>query len=165
MHDSFIPAFISQQTLFAQEAAPPIAGPGGSPAGAPGESAPGSGVGGGGARPQAAPFGGNGFFIWLILMMFVFMIVMQVFSGRKDKKRRAEMLSGVARHDRVQTVGGMLGTVSEIKGDEIVLKIDEATNTKVRIVRSAIQQVLKKSGDTTEADATAIGKTQEKIAS
>ena len=128
----------------AAHAAPPIAGrsDGGSiaaqegqPLGATGQPA--------GAQPQG--MGGMGMLLPLILMMFVFMIVMQVFAGRKEKKRRAEMLGGLSRHDRVQTIGGMIGTVAEIRDDEIVLKVDESTNTKIRVVRSAVQSVLKKS--------------------
>ena len=62
----------------------------------------------------------------------------------------------------MQTVGGIIGTVAEVKGDEVVVKIDESTNTKIRVVRSAIQQVLKKSG---EADSSEPVPVAEKIAS
>ena len=129
--------------IVAQEAAPPIAGPGG------GDGAP---LSEGTADPglvdgQQAPVSPFGNIIYLFILLFVFMIGMQIFAGRKEKKRRAEMLGGISRHDRVQTVGGMLGTVADVRGDEIIVKIDESTNTKVRIVRSAIQQVLKKSGE------------------
>ncbi len=142
--------------------APPIAGPGGDGSdGIPTQGAPGNGLGGQAPQGQAqpSPFGN---IIWLFLGLFLVMIVMQVFSGRKEKKRRSEMLGGIARHDRVQTVGGIIGTVAEVKGDEIVVKVDESTNTKVRVIRSAIQQVLKKSG---EAEPTESIPTPEKIAS
>jgi preprotein translocase subunit YajC len=136
--------------------APPIAGleGGGTAAAQPGTQ----GAEGAQAPP---PMGGFGF-MWVFVGLFLVMILMQVFAGRKEKKRRAEMLSSVARHDRVQTVGGLIGTVSEVKGDEVVVKIDEATNTKVRVVRSAIQQVLKKSGEAETSEPVAV---PEKIAS
>ena len=81
----------------------------------------------------------------LVGVVFLVMILMQVFAGRKEKKRREEMLGGLRRGDRVQTIGGMLGSVAEVRDDEVVLKVDESTNTKVRVVRSAIQNVLKRS--------------------
>jgi preprotein translocase subunit YajC len=42
----------------------------------------------------------------------------------------------------VQTIGGVIGTIVEVKDAEVVVKIDETTNTKIRFARSAIQQVL-----------------------
>lgn len=134
--------------ILAQEAAPPIAGPGGNGDALPTQSAADPGLGGG-QQPPASPFGN---IIWLFLLLFLFMIGMQVFAGRKERKRRAEMLNSIRRHDRVQTVGGILGTVADVRGDEIIVKVDESTNTKVRIVRSAIQQVLKKSGEGSELE-------------
>lgn len=144
--------FSPQLFTLAQAAAPPIAGPGGGATstttaaqGAPANNPAASPTG---AQP-VSPFGGT--FIWLILAMFVFMIGSTMLSGRKEKKRRASMLSSIARHDRVQTVGGLIGTVSEVKDNEIIVKIDESTNTKIRVVRSAVQQVLKKAGESREA--------------
>ncbi|RMH26850.1 MAG: preprotein translocase subunit YajC [Planctomycetota bacterium] len=134
----------------AQEAAPPIAGPGGAPAGQP--VAPGTGPAGqpSGGQPAAPAFGGG--FIWFILIMFLFLIGMQMFAGRKERRKRAEMLASIGRHDRIQTAGGLIGTVSEVRDNEIVLKVDESTNTKVRIARSAIAQVLKKAGQPAAED-------------
>jgi preprotein translocase subunit YajC len=77
------------------------------------------------------------------------MIVTQIFAGRKQKKQREQMLNSVQRHDRVQTVGGIIGSVAEVRDDEVVLKVDEATNTKIRVARSAISAVLKKSSGET----------------
>lgn len=145
---------LSIHPLLAQEAAPPIAGPGGQPAtttttpGAPGLGPQGQGAGQGKAAPPA------GFpFMWFLLVMFLFLIGMQVFSGRKEKKKRAAMLAGVGRHDRVQTVGGLIATVSEVREHEIILKVDESTNTKIHVSRSAVQQVLKKAGESGPAAA------------
>lgn len=126
----------------ATHAAPPIAGRSNGEAVQPQEGQP---LGATGQGAQPSPFGGMGF-IYLLLLMFVFMIGMQVFAGRKEKRRRAELLSSLGRHDRVQTIGGVIGTIAEVRDDEIVLKVDESTNTKIRVVRSAVQAVLKKGG-------------------
>jgi preprotein translocase subunit YajC len=50
----------------------------------------------------------------------------------------------------------MLGRIVEIKGDEVVLKVDDASNTRIRFVKSSIQTVLKQAAQdgATEADAT-----------
>jgi preprotein translocase YajC subunit len=45
----------------------------------------------------------------------------------------------------VVTIGGIVGTVVATRDDEVVLKVDESTNTKMTFVRKAIQRVLPES--------------------
>ncbi len=78
-----------------------------------------------------------------MLGLLVFMMVTSMMSGRKEKKKRAEMMSSLKKRDRVQTVGGIIGTIVELKGDEIVLKVDEGSNTRIRFARTAVQSVVK----------------------
>ena len=52
------------------------------------------------------------------------------------------MVSSLKNNDRVRTIGGIFGTVLDVRDDEIILKIDEATNTKIRVIPSAIATVL-----------------------
>jgi preprotein translocase subunit YajC len=52
------------------------------------------------------------------------------------------MVQSLKKNDRVRTIGGILGTVMDVRDDEIVLKIDEATNTKMRVIPAAIATVL-----------------------
>jgi preprotein translocase subunit YajC len=80
------------------------------------------------------------------MVMLTVMILMSILSGRGEKKRRRTMLQGLTKRDRVQTTAGIIGTVVEMKGDEIVLKVDEASNTRIRFAKSAVQQVLRSSG-------------------
>jgi len=95
---------------------------------------------------QPAPGGGglpglisNPLFL-LILMLGAFYLV--VFRGQsKEKKKKQQMLDQVRKNDRVMTIGGIIGTVVQVKDDEVVVKVDEATNTKVTFTRKAIQKV------------------------
>jgi preprotein translocase subunit YajC len=77
--------------------------------------------------------------ILLILLVF-YIFVMR--SKRGETRKREEMLHGLTRGDRVQTIGGMLGTVVEVRDNEVLVKVDESSNTKVRFVRSAIHRVV-----------------------
>ena len=52
------------------------------------------------------------------------------------------MVSALQKNARVRTIGGILGTVLDVKDDEIVLKVDESTNTKIRVIPSAIATVI-----------------------
>ncbi len=74
------------------------------------------------------------------------LIVFMMFNGRKQKKQRQQMLAAIKRGDRVQTVGGVIGSVLEVRENEIVLKVDEGSNTKMRFARSAIQGVVGERG-------------------
>ena len=63
-------------------------------------------------------------------------------SKRTQDKKRTDMLSALKRGDRVQTIGGILGTVVEARDADVLLKVDESSNTKIRFSRSAIHRVL-----------------------
>ncbi|MBL4590764.1 MAG: preprotein translocase subunit YajC [Phycisphaerales bacterium] len=97
--------------------------------------------GGGGTGGNGSPFGGS-FFI-IIMVMMVGMILMTSLSGRKEKKRRAALLSAIGKRDKVQTSSGIIGTIIEIKGDELLIETDRASNSRLRIARGSIQQVLR----------------------
>lgn len=77
----------------------------------------------------------------LLLAMGVFWFLMMR-GQRKEKQKHADMLANIKRNDRVQTIGGMLGTVVDVRDQEVVLKIDETNNVKVRFNRGAIKEVV-----------------------
>jgi len=88
---------------------------------------------------QSGP--GSQLWIGLLLMLVVFYAI--VLSGnRREKKKRQDMLANVKRGDRVMTIGGLIGAVVSVKDLEVTLKVDESSNVKVTVVRSAIQKVL-----------------------
>lgn len=138
--------FLSAATGAVSASAPII----GRPAGGPGEAAPlGATQQGGvpaGAQPQPAPGGGMQLF-FIMFGVLALMIFMQMSAGRKEKKRRATMMATLGRHDRVQMTGGIIGTIMEVHDDEVVVKVDEATNTRIRFARTAVQTILKKAAD------------------
>lgn len=98
---------------------------------------------GNGTGQEGAPggFGGSGF-IFMLLGLMVLMFIMTSFSNKKEKRRRAEMLESLKKNDKVVTIGGVIGTVVEVKTNEITLKVDESSNTRMRFNRSAIQGVM-----------------------
>jgi preprotein translocase subunit YajC len=72
----------------------------------------------------------------LILYLFVFR------QKRTTDKKRTDLLAGLKRGDRVQTIGGIMGTVVEARESDVLLKVDESSNTKIRFSRSAIHRVI-----------------------
>ena len=87
--------------------------------------------------------GGPQQFIFIGLMLFMMYLIL--FRGpRKKQQQHKQMMQALTKNDRVQTIGGIIGTVVDIKDDEITLKIDESNNTKIKILRSAISRNMTK---------------------
>jgi len=101
----------------------------------------GLGGSGNGAAPQQSPFGGQ--FMLLMVGVLLFFIVISIMSGRKQRKQRESMIGSLAKHDKVQTIGGVIGTVVDIRDKELVLRVDDSTDTRIRFSKSAVQQVLR----------------------
>mgnify|MGYP005859325481 CR=1 FL=1 len=93
------------------------------------------------ARPPASPLGGLMSFLPIILLFVVFWFILMG-GQRREKKKRAEMLSTLGKGAKVQTIGGILGTVVEVRDKDVVVKVDENNNTRLRLAKSAIQTVL-----------------------
>lgn len=101
---------------------------------------------GGGTVPPpnaARPSGGFEQQLFLMVMLLVVgMIIFSIMGQKRDRKKREAMISQIKKHDRVQTIGGVIGSVVEVKPDYIVLKVDESSNTRITFSRSAIASVL-----------------------
>lgn len=111
----------------------------------PGQPAPAIETTGAPATGAAAPAQQDpGGFFWILIPMMLVILVLPMITGRKERKKREAMLASVAKHDRVQTIGGVLGKVVEIHGDEITLRVDEATGTKLTFARSAVSDIVEK---------------------
>jgi preprotein translocase subunit YajC len=82
----------------------------------------------------------------LIGIVFYFLVIG---SKRKQDRQRRDMLDQLKKGDRIQTIGGILGTVVEVRENEVVVKVDETANTKLRFTRSAIHRVV---GDDEKAE-------------
>jgi preprotein translocase subunit YajC len=114
-------------------------------------------VGGdGGGNPPADGGGSVNIFIQIapflaIGLLFYFMLIR---PQRKEQARRQDMLGNVKKNDRVVTIGGIYGVVMNVhrEADEVSLKVDEATNTKLRITLSSIARVI--SGEPAEEEST-----------
>jgi preprotein translocase subunit YajC len=74
----------------------------------------------------------------LIALMFVVMYMLLFRAPRKKQQQHQRMVQSLQRNDKVQTIGGIIGTVVDVKDNEITLKVDEANNTKIKVVSSAI---------------------------
>ena len=94
----------------------------------------------------ARPAGWEGIFAGpLVPILLAFGVFWWWMSRSRSKERQTyeNMLKSLKRNDRVQTIGGVLGTVVDVRDNEVVLKVDEANNVKMRFNRTAIKEVLR----------------------
>ena len=91
-------------------------------------------------RPRA--FGG---YMWVYVVLMFLLLYFILFRGpQKQKQQRKQLAQSLQKNDKVQTIGGIIGTIVDIKSDEVTLKIDESNNTKIKITPSAIGKNLSK---------------------
>ena len=96
--------------------------------------------------PTSQPGKKDGFSFLDPQMIFLLgaMVLFFVFMGRGKRKteaKRKEMLSALKKGDKVTTIGGIIGTVMDIRENEVTIKIDENNNTRMRFIRSAVRGV------------------------
>ena len=79
----------------------------------------------------------------LIILFAVFYFII-IRPQQREQARRKAMLAAVKKNDRVLTIGGIYGVVTNVhrEADEVTIKVDEATNTKLRVTLSSIGRVL-----------------------
>ncbi len=74
----------------------------------------------------------------LLGVMFVFIYMMMFRGPKKKQQQHSKMVQALQKNDRVKTIGGIIGTIIEVKDDVIILKIDESNNTKIKVTIGAI---------------------------
>ena len=122
-----------------QDAAPPLPGEAAAPAPTAVQGAPGTAPGGTPPAPDAG--GGTGFLLMIVAFAVVLFVIVPL-SERRARKKREALLNSVKKLDKVQTSGGIIGTVVELKPDTITLKVDESHNLRITFARTAIVQIL-----------------------
>lgn len=86
-----------------------------------------------------------------MLLMFGFVYFFIIRPQRREQKEKDALLAGLKKNDRVVTTGGMFGTISSIKDDEVTLRVDDKAKVQVRFQKAAIAKVLGAGGDEPES--------------
>jgi len=72
-----------------------------------------------------------------IILMFVIFYFLLIRPQQKKQKELQSMIAGIKKGDKVVTTGGVLGTVSSIQDDYVVLTVGDS-DTKLEVLKSAI---------------------------
>ena len=102
------------------------------------------------ANSEAATpwYGGLLSFAPMIIIILVFYFVL-IRPESKRKKETAKMRESLSKGDEITTIGGIIGTITKVKDDEITIETGAgADKCKIRFAKWAISSVNTKSEDT-----------------
>ena len=80
---------------------------------------------------------GGGWTMWVMLILII--VVMWFFMigpQRKQQKELQKFRDGLSKGDKVVTIGGIYGTVAEIKDKTLLLEIDN--NVKIKVDKNSV---------------------------
>jgi len=80
----------------------------------------------------------------MMLPIFVLFYLLFIRPQRKEQSTRQMMLDNMKKNDRIVTVGGILGVVTNVDREkkEITIKVDESSGTKLRMTLNSVARVL-----------------------
>lgn len=112
-----------------------------------------------GGAAGADLLGGLGGMMPLVLIFVVFWFLMIRPQQKRMKEHRA-LVATLKKGDRVLTSGGILGLVTKAVEGENDVEVEIAASVRVRVLRSAVQEVLNRPMPATSAKAKAEEKTK-----
>jgi preprotein translocase subunit YajC len=86
-------------------------------------------------------FGGGSSFLLIMIGGFILLYFLMSRGRRKQAAKRKDMLAGLKKGDKITTIGGVVGTVMDVREDEVTVKVDETNNIRVRFARWAVRGV------------------------
>ena len=102
----------------------------------------------------AKPAGGtSGFDLIPILFIVVCGYLLLIRPVQKEHKQQQLLLTTLKKGDRVLVNGFLVGTVVQLvssaagKDDELLVKIDDNANVKLRVLRSSVTRILTRTDD------------------
>lgn len=94
----------------------------------------------------------------LIILIFYFLIIRP--QKKRDRETR-DMLSAIKKGDKVQSIGGIRGTVVSVKESSVIVKVDD--NTRIEFAKNAISSVLDKKPEASSSKKDKKGASEEKV--
>ena len=80
-----------------------------------------------------------GSFLPLIILIAIFYFLL-IRPQQKQQKQRKQMLENLQKNDKVITIGGIHGTIKDIRGDTLTVKVSE--NLSLTMSKFGIQTVV-----------------------
>lgn len=91
------------------------------------------------AGPESNPI--SLFFPFVLVFVIMYFLIWR--PQQQQRKELQRTLEALKKGDRVETVGGIIGTIAGIQKDYVVLKVGDNENTKMEVLKSAISGLRK----------------------
>ncbi|MCC6737998.1 MAG: preprotein translocase subunit YajC [Planctomycetia bacterium] len=127
-----LPAFLAQTSPPAEGTPSTSAPPGGAPSG---------------SAPAGDGMGGLGSILLPIGLMFAVMYFLMIRPQQKKEKELREMVNRLKKNDKVILQGGIFAVVAQVREKDVIVKIDEKNDVRVRVLKSSVLGVEGKSGE------------------
>ena len=89
------------------------------------------------ADTTAVAANGGGMSMWLMLaLIFVVMYFFMIRPQKKQQKELQNFRDSLKKGDKVVTIGGIYGTVCEVKENSVLIEVDN--NVKIRVSKQAL---------------------------
>ncbi len=105
-----------------------------------------------GAAAEAAPG-------WIqfapLLVIAVLFYLLFIVPQRRERRQREDLFGKLKKSDRVITNAGIFGVVTNIKDEEVTLRIDDTSNARLTVLKSSIARIMTAEDQAKEAAARA----------
>lgn len=81
--------------------------------------------------------------LYMVTFLAVLFYVMVWIPERRNRAKQEQRLSELKKNDRIVSIGGIHGTIVGTSDDNfVVVRIDENSNTRIHLNRSAVAKVI-----------------------
>lgn len=100
------------------------------------------------AGTQQDPRAGSLQMVGMMVLLFVMMYFLMIRPNSKKQKALAEMMKTLKAGDKIVTSAGIIGVIVTVKDKSVTLR---SADSKFEVTKSAIAEVLERSGESAEA--------------
>ena len=91
----------------------------------------------GAGAPEANPLAL--FFPFFLVFGIMYFLVWR--PQQKQRKELDKLIEGLKKGDRVVTAGGIIGTVTSVQKDYVVMKVGDNDSTKMEVLKTAVSGI------------------------
>lgn len=86
--------------------------------------------------------------VQMLFQLFPFILILVVMlyipwsAQKKERKKKDEMIKALRKDQKVCTIGGVIGTIAEVRDNEVVLVVDSRLDARLTVTKTSIALVV-----------------------
>ncbi|MBF0199526.1 MAG: preprotein translocase subunit YajC [Planctomycetes bacterium] len=77
-----------------------------------------------------------------LIAAFLVLMFLMTSNTRKEKKKKEELMSAMKKGDKIQSLGGIIGTIEEIRDEEVIVLVDARNKGTLTFHKSSISHII-----------------------